>query len=103
MLCMQAREAELGRVLGERDGTYSETREAFELCEGQVDVPIRQQSERDEPSRVLAAPRLHVPIVVRPDQDVREVLVLCFREDLPAESWERREAHRRQHTVCVHV
>ena len=90
-------------VLRERDRVHAQRGEALELGDGQVDVPERHEPEGDEPARVLPAPRVDVPVVVRLHEDVREFLVLGFGEHLPAQPRERREAQRREHTVGVHV
>ena len=66
-------------------------------------IPDRRDHERNEALRVRAAPLLDVPIVVCLHHREREVLVVTAREELAAELWERREAHRAEYAVRVHV
>ena len=73
------------------------------LGDHEVDVPERDDAQRDEPPGSDAAPVLEVPVVVGPHADEREILVLGLGEHLAAQPRERREAHRTQHPVGVHV
>ena len=74
-----------------------------DLGGGELDVPQRNEAQRDQAAAGVAAPLLDHPVVVRAHARQREVLVLRLGERLPAEARERREAQRRLDVVDVHV
>ena len=83
---------------------HPSSREPSDLVRHRLRVPDRHQPERDEASRIGAAPFLDVPVVVGLQDRKAEIAVVgrpC--EQLAAEVRERREAHRADHTVRVHV
>ena len=78
---------------------------ALDLLHAEVDVPERQQRQRDEPALAVAgAPLVDDPVVVRLHAEQREVVVGALVERLTAESGEGvGEADRRFGVVGVHV
>ena len=78
-------------------------RDAPDLGRHELGVPDGGDRQRDEASRVGAAPALDVPVVVGPQHVDGEALVLGPGEELPAELDEGGEAHRPEHPVGVHV
>ena len=69
----------------------------------QLRVPDRRDRQRDEPARVGAAPLVDVPVVVAPQQ-TRPMSRSFDRENsCPQNCTKRREAHRAEHAVAVHV
>ena len=69
----------------------------------EIDVPHRDDAERDEPVRVAAGPLVDGPVVVAPERDERELLVARLGEGAGVEPGHRREVHRAEHPVGVHV
>ena len=65
-------------------------------------VPRRQHRDRDEAVRVAARPLVDVPVVVGRHHHQRDVLAVHV-EVAGGETGERREAHRREDAVAVHV
>ena len=104
-LVVQAREARLLRVFRERERVAALRRHAPDLGDHRVLVPDRRDRERDEPTRVRAAPLVDVPVVVRLEHGQRAVVAggAAGVEHATAEARERREAHRTEHAVHVHV
>ena len=78
-------------------------RHAPDLVGHELRVPDRRQGERDHPARVRPAPLVDVPVVVGPQHRERQILVIGAGEVLTAELRVRREVHRGQHAVGVHV
>ena len=62
-----------------------------------------RQRERDEATGLRARPLFDVPVVVRADHARGELGVAALQEVLTTETGPRREAHRPEHTVDVHV
>ena len=61
-------------------------------------------AQRDEPTPMVTGQLVDLPVVVGGDDDVGEVAVDGgARQRHPVEAGERRETHRRQHPVGVHV
>ena len=103
MVGVEARPAQLGRVLRERHGVAPLGRHAPHLGRHELGVPDGRDAQRDEAARVGAAPVLDVPVVVGPQHVDGELLVLGAGEELAAELDEGGEAHRPEHAVGVHV
>jgi hypothetical protein len=100
---VEARVAELGRVLGERDRVASLLGDPADLGRHELWVPDRCDGERHEATWVAPAPLVDVPVVVRLEEPQAELPVVGPREQLPAEAGHRREAHRAEDAVDVHV
>ena len=98
-----AREAHEVRQLGHRDRAAALRRDPTHLGDHGRRVPHRCDSERDEPSGIRRRPLVDVPVVVGTDDNRREVLVGCVLQRAPVEPDERREAHRCEHAIDVHV
>ena len=77
--------------------------DAVDLLDRQVDVPHRDDAERDESARVGPAPFVDGPVVVGLEHHERDLLVVRLGEGPGVPPGHRREAHRRQHAVGVHV
>ena len=77
--------------------------EAVHLLGGRLGTPDHRQAERDEPARVLAAPLVDVPVVVRPHHRGRDLVVLGGSEDAAREPRHRGEAQRTEEATGVHV
>jgi hypothetical protein len=79
--------------------------DAANLVGHELRVPQRTHREGNEAARVRARPFVDVPVVVGAQRAQREVGILGRRilEHLTAEARERREAHRPEHAVGVHV
>ena len=90
-------------VLGERDGVAALGRHPADLGGHELGVPDGGDGQRDEPAGLVPAPLVDVPVVVGPDHGQGHVLVLGAAEELAAELRERREAHRAEDAVGVHV
>ena len=82
---------------------HAPCRVAPDLVDGGVDVPERDDGERDEAPTRVAAPLLDHPVVVGLDAGQPELLVGAFEERLAAEPRQGREAHRRFDPAHVHV
>ena len=102
---VDARVAEVHRVLRERDRVAALVGDAAHFGGHLVDVPHHRDRERDEAAGIRAAPALDVPVVVGLHERGRERLVLLrgAGEQLAAELREGREAHRAEQAVRVHV
>ena len=100
---VEARPAELRRVLREGDRVGALARRCGAPRRRAPRVPDRRQRARDEAARMGAAPLVDVPVVVGLHHRQRDVLVLGAGEQLAAELRERREAQRAEHAVGVHV
>ena len=100
---VERREPEGRGVLGERDGTGPLRRAPLDLGGGQLDVPQRQDDERDEAIRCGPAPLVDHEVVVGLDAETGELLVLRPEEHRPGELRERREAQLGGDAVDVHV
>ena len=66
-------------------------------------IPRGRERQGDEATRVRGAPLVDVPVVVRLEHEQREVFVVGTAERARAEAGERREAHRGEDAVAVHV
>ena len=99
----EAREVLGMRRLEEADRPAALLGDAMDLLHGQIDVPHRDDAERDEPARVGAAPLVDGPVVVRLEHHERDLLVMRLVEGAGVPARHGREAHRRQHAVDVHV
>ena len=100
---VEARVSQLGGVLRERDRATALLGDAVDLRRHQVGVPDGHDGQRHEAAGVRAAPLVDVPVVVALQQTQTEVAVGGAAEQLPAEAGHRREAHRAEHAVDVHV
>ena len=85
---------EAGRDLAEGDGPDAPLGVALGLGGGQLDVPQRDEAERDVDAAGGRAPLLDHPVVVRLDAGEAELLVLALVERLAAEAGEGRERQR---------
>ena len=103
MVGVEARVAQLGGVLGERDRPAALLGDAADLGGHELGVPDRHERQRHEATGVRAAPLVDVPVVVALEQTAAEVAVGGAAEQLTAEAGHRREAHRAEHAVDVHV
>ena len=91
------------RQLGERDRLHPACRVAPHLGGRELDVPQRDQAQRDQAAVAARAPLVDLPVVVRLDAQPGELLVLRLEEDLPAEPRVVRERERRLDVVHGHV
>ena len=93
---MDARQPEVRRDLAEADRPGAARRVAVYLRDGQVDVPERDQAQRDEMAAGVAAPLVDHPVVVGLHAREAELLVGALHEGLAAEA---REGRKRQRAV----
>ena len=100
---VDARHAEAGRVLRERDRVTALGREPVHFARGFVHVEQRQDPARDEAVRVGAAPLVDVPVVVRLDHDEVRVAVGTLVEHLAGEARPVREVEARELAAGRHV
>ena len=77
--------------------------DAVNLARKRLGIPDRGHGERDEPTRVRAAPFVDVPVVVRLRQGERRLLVVEGGEQPAGEPGQRWEVERAEHPVGVHV
>ena len=103
VVAVEAGELQLLGVLRERDGVAALGRHPAHLGRHLLGVPQRRQRQGDEAARVRPAPLVDVPVVVGLEDGQPDVLVLGAGKELAAQLGERREAHRPQHAVGVHV
>src|ERR1700733_5255190 len=61
------------------------------------------QRQRDEATRIRAAPLFDMPVVVGPAHAPRQLARSALQEVLPTEAGPRREAHGAEDTVDIHV
>ena len=99
----EARQALRVRGLEEADRPAALLADPVDLRHREVDVPHRDDAERDEPARVGGAPLVDVPVVVGLEHHQRQLLVARLGEGAGVEAGHGREAHRREHAVGVHV
>src|SRR4051794_8757744 len=100
---MDARQAEVRRDLGEADRARSASGVTAYLCSREIDVPQRDDRQRDQPAAGVTTPLVDHPVVVGVDTRLGDVLVLGLGERLPAEPWERRERQGCLDMVHLHV
>src|SRR6266540_4261248 len=100
---VDARHAEAGWVLRERDSVATLVRQPPHLGRRRVDVEERQDPARDDPLRVGAAPLVDVPVVVRLDHDEVDAVVRPRVQDLAREPRPVREVEARELTARRHV
>ena len=100
---VDARHAESGRVLGERDRVAALRRESAHLGRGGVGVEQRHDPARDEAVRVRAAPLVDVPVVVGADHHEVHVAVGSRAQDLAREPGPVREVQPRELAAGRHV
>jgi hypothetical protein len=96
-------QAEGLEVLGEAERMRALGGGALDLLDGELGIPQWDDRERDVPPGSRGAPLVDHPVVVGPDAQEREFLVLGLQEQLPAEAGDRREVQRRQDPGLVHV
>jgi len=89
--------------LAEADGADTALGVAADLGGGHVGIPEGDERQGDEPSVGRRAPLLDHPVVVGPDAEQGELLVLGLVEGLSAEAGEGGEAERGLEVVGVHV
>ena len=90
-------------AFAERNGAHAAGGVAIDLLDREVDVPQRDQTQRDEATVGAAAPFVDHPVVVGLHAQQRELFVLGVLEELPAEAGVVGEAQRRLDVVHVHV
>ncbi len=100
---VQAWQAKLCRKFTESDSTHTTSGVSAHLGRGELDVPQRDQTERDKPATAVAAPLLDHPVVIGVHTRQREVLVLGFVESLAAEPGEGREAQGSFDMIHIHI
>ena len=103
MAGQEAREALGVRRLEEADRPAALLGDPLDLRDREVDVPHRDDAERDEAAGVLGAPLVDDPVVVGLEHHQRQLLVARLGERARVEAGHGREAHRREHAVGVHV
>jgi hypothetical protein len=103
VLVVDRGEPERRRILRERDAAGAFPRAPLDLAGSVGRVPQGHDDERDVATRCRAAPLVDHPVVVRPDTQKTELLVLGVVERLPAEPRERGKTHGREHAGAVHV
>ena len=96
-------QAQEGRKLAEGYGPHAARSVARHLGHGELDVPERDEAEREQPTITRTAPLLHHPVVVRLDAQQGERAVLPPQELLSAESGIVGEAELGLHSVDTHV
>ncbi len=89
--------------LGHADGAAALGRHPAHLGHHRIHVPDRSDRQRNEPSRMGAAPLVHVPVVVGLEHDERQLLVLRLLEPAATEPRKAGEAHGGKNAVAVHV
>ena len=94
---------ELRRDLGEADRVRALRGDALHLGDREVDVPDRDEAERDVHALRRLAPLLDHPVVVGLDAREPEFEVVALLERLAAEARERREGERAVHPVALEV
>ncbi len=99
----EAREALRVRCLEEADRPAALLADPLDLLHREVDVPHRDDAERDEAARVRRAPLVDDPVVVGLEHHERQLLVARLGEGAGVEAGHRREVHRCEHAVDVHV
>ena len=90
------------RQLGHRDRAAALGRHPADFAAHRLGVPGRQDRDGDEPVRVRAGPLVDVPVVVGRHHDQRGLFPVHV-EMARREAGERREAHRGQDAVAIHV
>ena len=87
-------QAEVRRDLAEADRPRAARGVARDLGDREVDVPQRDEAQRDQVTVGVAAPVVDHPVVVRAHALQPELEVVALHERLAAEAWERREGER---------
>ena len=103
MVGVNRRQAEWIRVLREREGLGALGGGAVHLGNREIDVPQRQDDQRDVPVRGCGAPFVEHEIVECRHARQRRVAVLPLQEDGSREPGEGGKAQRRFDSVEVHV
>ena len=85
VLVVEAGQAQLGGVLGEREGVAALGRHPADLVGAEPRVPQDRERHRDEAVGVGAAPALDVPVVVGPGDGERQLLVVAVSEQATGE------------------
>src|SRR5680860_596837 len=69
----------------------------------ELDVPQRDETQRNEAPATVAAPLVHHSVVVRVHARLGELPIGCLEEGLPAEAGKRGKRERRLDPIQLHV
>ncbi len=103
IVVVNARQADDGRILIDRDRMAPLGGNALHLGKRGVHVPAREDTARNEPARIGAAPFVDVPIVIGREVPRRELLVGRAGKPATREVEHAAEIQRRRDAIDVHV
>ena len=103
VVATEARQTQRDRVVRKADGAAALVGEPLGFRDARIDVPDRQQPERDQPVRSTGTPLVDLPVVPGFDAELGKFLVLRAMKDSAGKSWEGGEAQGPVDAVDVHV